>query len=215
MTAGAAGHDPRGIGPHQARSSAVRTVGGRDMEVHVSQERLNRVLADGFIDGLDALSTDEIRARRADAQAEEEAVSYVRRLLQGRLDILRAELIRRTDEGSAEAAGLLGRLATVLSDDAVVHRDQLGARATRLRVPEGIDGYTERLDAVLDASALEELEGRTVETLQAFIDRLTDHEHELSEIRQQLFVRIDALRSELASRYKDGRAVIGDLLAER
>ena len=185
------------------------------MEGHVSQERLKRVLADDFVDGLDTLSTDEIRARRADAQAEEEAVSYVRRLLQGRLDILRAELIRRTDDGSPEAADLLGRLSSVLSDDAAGQRDQLGARATRLRVPEGIDGYTERLDAVLDASALEELEGRTVETLQAFIDRLTDHEHELSEIRQQLFVRIDALRSELAARYKDGRAAIGDLLAER
>ena len=185
------------------------------MEVHVSQERLNRVLADDFIDGLDALPTDELRARRAEAQAEEEAVSYVRRLLQGRLDILRAELIRRTDEGSTQAADLLGQLSSVLSDDAVGHRDQLAARATRLRVPEGIEGYTERLDAVLDASALEELEGRTIETLQAFIDRLADHEHELSEIRQQLFVRIDALRSELASRYKDGRAAIGDLLAER
>lgn len=181
----------------------------------MSQERLDRVLADGFIQGLDDLPTDEVRARRTDAQAEEEAVSYVRRLLQGRLDILRAELIRRTDEGNEDAADLLSQLSGVLSDDATGHRDQLAARATRLRVPEGIDGYTERLDAVLDASALEELEGRTVETLQAFIDRLTDHEHELSELRQSLFLRIDALRAELARRYKDGRAVIGDLLAER
>ena len=181
----------------------------------MSQERLDRVLAEDFVQGLDALPTDELRSRRAEAQAEEEAVSYVRRLLQGRLDILRAELIRRTDEGSTDAADLLGRLAGVLSDDAVGSRDQLGARATRLRVPDGIEGYTQRLDAVLDASALEELEGRTVETLQAFIDRLTDYEHELSQTRKQLFDRIDALRAELAVRYKDGRAVIGDLLAER
>lgn len=185
------------------------------MEVHVSQERLDRVLADDFLEGLDTLPTEEIRARRADAQAEEEAVSYVRRLLQGRLDILRAELIRRTDAGSTDAADLLSQLSGVLSDDVGGSRDQLAARATRLRVPEGTEGYTERLDAVLDASALEELDGRTVQTLQAFIDRLTEHEHELSELRQQLFVRIDALRSELAGRYKDGRAVIGDLLAER
>jgi len=181
----------------------------------MSRGRLERVLDDGFIQGLDAMSTDELRARRADVQAEEEAVSYVRRLLQGRLDILRAELVRRTDEGDRNAADLLGRLSSVLADDATGGRDQLAARATRLRVPEGIDGYTDRLDEVLDVSALEELGGRTVETLQAFIDRLTDHERELSQLRQQLFVRIDALRAELAGRYKDGRAAIGDLLAER
>jgi hypothetical protein len=184
------------------------------MEAHVSQERLDRVLADGFIQDLDTLPTDDLRTRRAEAQAEEEAVSYVRRLLQGRLDILRAELIRRTDEGSTEAADLLGRLSGALADDSVGNRDQLDARATRLRVPDGTEDYTQRLDTVLDTSALEELEGRTVETLQSFIDHLTDLEQELSGLRQQLFERIDALRSELARRYKDGRAVIGDLLAE-
>lgn len=179
-------------------------------------QRLERVLDEAFVTDLEALSTEELRTRRADAEAEEEAISYVRRLLQGRLDILRAELVRRTRDGNEQAADLLGQLSGVLSDDgSAAARDVLQARATRLRVPDGIDEHTARLDALVDVSALAELEGRTVETLQTFIARLTDHERELSRVRRQLFDRIDALRAELAGRYKDGRAAIGDLLAER
>lgn len=183
----------------------------------MAQERLDRVLDDGFVADLQGLSTDELRSRRADAEAEEEAVSYVRRLLQGRLDILRAELVRRTEDGNNNAAAnLLAQLSQVLSEDsAAAGRDVLHARATRLRVPAGIEFHERQLDAVLDAAALDELEGRTVATLQEFVIRLTVHEQELSALRRTLFDRIDAIRAELASRYKDGRAAIGDLLAER
>ncbi|MER5183619.1 ABC transporter substrate-binding protein [Streptomyces sp. NPDC002896] len=45
----------------------------------------------------------ELRALRRDAQRHEADLSYVRRLLQGRIDILRAELARRG--GSARGAG--------------------------------------------------------------------------------------------------------------
>ncbi len=181
----------------------------------MTQQRLDRVLADDFVQGLETLSTSELRARRAEAEAEEEAISYVRRLLQGRLDILRAELVRRTDDGNSQAADLLTQLSGVLADPAAGEpRDALHARATRLRVPEGIDEHARRLDAVVDASALQELDGRTVATLEDFIAGLAAYEQELSALRRQLFDRIDALRAELADRYKDGRAVIGDLLAE-
>ncbi|MCH0566089.1 hypothetical protein [Streptomyces sp. MUM 2J] len=44
---------------------------------------------------LAALSLPELRAVRRDAQRDEADLSYVRRLLQGRIDILRAELARR------------------------------------------------------------------------------------------------------------------------
>lgn len=182
----------------------------------MTRQRLERVLDEAFVSDLDALSTDELRARRAEAEAEEEAVSYVRRLLQGRLDILRAELVRRNQDGNDQAADLLSRLSGVLADDrGAAARDVLQSRATRLRVPDGIEEHTARLDALVDASALAELEGRTIDTLQTFVIRLTDHERELSSLRRQLFDRVDALRAELAARYKDGRAAIGDLLTER
>ncbi len=160
--------------------------------------------------GLDA----EVRGRRAEAEAEEEAISYVRRVLQGRLDILRAELRHREQADNAAAGDLLAQLSSVLSDHAAGERDVLGSRATRLRVPSGTEPHERRLDEVVGGASFDDLSHLDVATLEGFVERLGQHEAELSRIRRQLFERIDALRSELAARYKDGRAVISDLLAE-
>ncbi len=47
----------------------------------------------------------ELRAMRRDAQRNEADLSYVRRLLQGRIDILRAELARRDPSGRGNRTG--------------------------------------------------------------------------------------------------------------
>jgi anti-sigma-K factor RsiG len=47
---------------------------------------------------LTGLTLPELRTLRRDAQRDEADLSYVRRLLQGRIDILRAELARRCPE---------------------------------------------------------------------------------------------------------------------
>jgi hypothetical protein len=181
----------------------------------MSDGRLKRVLDPSFTADLIALSTDELRRRRAEAEAEEEAISYVRRVLQGRLDILRAELRHREQAGNEEAGGLLAQLSAALSDRAAGDRDVLGSRATRLRVPSGTESHEQRLDDVVAGSSFDDLGHLDVATLQEFVERLGQHEAELSRTRQLLFDRIDTLRSELAARYKDGRAAISDLLTER
>ena len=48
---------------------------------------------------MSVLRLPELRTLRRDAQRDEADLSYVRRLLQGRIDILRAELGRRADPG--------------------------------------------------------------------------------------------------------------------
>jgi hypothetical protein len=59
------------------------------------RRRVDRVLGKGFLDDLEALSLQELRERRHDAEQEDADLSYIRRLLQGRLDIIRAERDRR------------------------------------------------------------------------------------------------------------------------
>jgi hypothetical protein len=66
------------------------------------QRRIDRVLDPRFTDRVDQLGLAELRARREEAE-----VSYLRRLLQGRLDILRAELARRYRDGTAQVSQLL------------------------------------------------------------------------------------------------------------
>ena len=68
----------------------------------------------GFTEEVERLGLPELRARREEAEAEEAHVSYLRRLLQGRLDILRAELVRRSAGGTQDVAGL----PSILTDDA-------------------------------------------------------------------------------------------------
>ena len=80
--------------------------------------RIDRILDPRFTDEVDQLALAELRARREEAEAEEADVSYLRRLLQGRLDILRAELVRRSAGGNQDVAGLLAGLPAILSDDA-------------------------------------------------------------------------------------------------
>ncbi|NMO37874.1 ABC transporter permease [Streptomyces sp. GMY01] len=58
--------------------------------------------------GLTASSLPELRALRRRAQRDEADLSYVRRLLQGRIDILRAELARRGAQAGSGAATASG-----------------------------------------------------------------------------------------------------------
>jgi len=185
----------------------------------VERPQLQRVLADGFLEGLDDWSTADVRTARATCEAEEEAVSYARRLLQGRLDILRDELARRqpgNGDGAAapEApADVVARLPEILATDQS-HTDPSHARATRLRVPLVADAYVSEIDGLVDERFLGDLPERSPGELADAVARLSSHEHELSVARRQLFARIDHLRDELARRYKDGSAAVSDLFGE-
>jgi hypothetical protein len=177
----------------------------------VAEGRLERILDDSYLEGLAELPTEQLRARRAECEEEERAVSYARRVLQGRLDILRAELLRREEKGDSSAESLLSRLPDILGHDHVA-TDPLQARATRLDVPEAAEHLERELDEIVDEARLLALPDAPTESVEQLIERLRAHEARLSELRRGLFDRIDALRDELAARYKDGRASIGELL---
>ncbi|TXS34140.1 ABC transporter substrate-binding protein, partial [Streptomyces sp. gb1(2016)] len=71
----------------------------------------------------------ELRTLRRDAQRDEADLSYVRRLVQGRIDILRAELARRVGPESP----VVDRLSEILADTPSVHRSS--ARHVTLTTP--------------------------------------------------------------------------------
>ena len=67
-------------------------------------------------------SNDELRALLDQLSAEEDELSYRRRVLHGRIDILRAELVRRLAEGQSEPHDVisgtdLDRLIAILASD--------------------------------------------------------------------------------------------------
>jgi len=67
-------------------------------------------------------SNDELRALLDQLSAEEDDLSYRRRVLHGRIDILRAELVRRLAEGQREHHDVISgtdleRLIAILASD--------------------------------------------------------------------------------------------------
>lgn len=173
------------------------------------RRRIDQVLADGFASGLADLELDELRRRRREAEQEEADLSYVRRMLQGRMDILRAELARRADGGSEN---IVAHLAEVLSDTG--RSDHGLGRFLRVE-PSRVDEHRRVVEQVIADVGVSDVEHHSDDELRASLGRLEGFERGISEDRQQVQQVMDALTTEVAERYRSGSASVDDLLAER
>ncbi|KQX10917.1 ABC transporter substrate-binding protein [Streptomyces sp. Root431] len=163
-------------------------------------------LADRAMPDLGTLRLPELRALRREAQSDEADLSYVRRMLQGRIDILRAELARRTDP----EAPVLDRLSEILADAPSRHRTS--ARHVTLSTPRG-EEYRRLASEMLSEVELSDLTARTDEELHTAMGRLAGYEQQISRRRQHLQRTADDCSGEIARRYREGEAQVDDLLA--
>lgn len=177
------------------------------------QRRIDRILADDYLEGLEDLGIAEIRRMRDDCEREETGVSYTRRVLQGRIDIIRAEISRRSEDGDEVAESVLGGLPEILADDGHTS-DPASARAPRHLSPPVMEGGRRFIDRVADETALGSLETRATSELSEMIDELVDRESAMSATRQVLFDRIDQLQAEIVRRYRSGAVDVRDVIAE-
>jgi hypothetical protein len=157
--------------------------------------------------GLSGLGLPELRTLRRDAQRDEADLSYVRRLLQGRIDILRAELARRG--GGAAPDGVMERLPEILRDPPA--RQRSSARHVTLGTPHG-EEYRRLAAEMLAEVELSDLQARTDEELGAGMGRLVRYEQQVSRRRQELQRTADDCSAEIARRYREGEAQVDDLL---
>ncbi|GHH27988.1 aerial mycelium formation protein [Streptomyces lanatus] len=155
---------------------------------------------------LTVLSLPELRTLRRDAQRDEADLSYVRRLLQGRIDILRAELARRSPAG---AASVVDRLPEILTDAPARHRSS--ARHVTLGTPQS-EEYRRLAADMLAEVELSDLTARTDTELTTAMGRLVRYEHEVSGRRQRLQRTADECSAEITRRYREGEAQVDDLL---
>ncbi|MFI9629128.1 ABC transporter substrate-binding protein [Streptomyces sp. NPDC052042] len=154
---------------------------------------------------LAGLRLSELRTLRRDSQRDEADLSYVRRLVQGRIDILRAELARRLDP----EAPVVDRLSEILADTPSRHRSS--ARHVTLTTPRS-DEYRQLAAETLAEVELSDLDARTDEELHAAMGRLIRYEQQVSRRRHQLQRTADDCGAEIARRYRDGEAQVDDLL---
>lgn len=157
---------------------------------------------------LQQLPIEEIRTARAAYLVDETGVSYLRRMVQGPLDIVRREQELRAEGAAADLASLVESLPDVL---AVGTRPSGNGRLTSELEPRHVDPELEaELNAITDQ--LVAVADLSDEQLAAVVDQLEAFERRVSDRRHELHQRIDALQAELTRRYRTGEASVDSLL---
>ena len=154
------------------------------------------------------LALEEVRELRNEAEQEEADLSYVRRLLQGRVDIIRAELARRRGE-LGESASIIDQLPRILADERPPARG-LG-RYTAIE-PSRVDEHRRLVERLVGDSDLSALAGRTSDQLEETLRRFGEHERAISEQRHNVQTVMDACAAEITRRYREGEADVSALL---
>ena len=162
------------------------------------RRRIDTVLEPEYLADIDDVGLDELRQRRESAEDVETQISYYRRLLHGRVDLLNFELRRRSGH---EKRTLLEALPEILAQGMVLGNEP---NLRHLETMPPIPTTTGRrlIDKIMDDDVLTQLPELSVEELNEAIDRLQEVEAQLSVQRRQLHSVIDALQEEIIARYR-------------
>lgn len=171
------------------------------------RRRLDRVLDPSFLDEVDQRSIDEVRALRDDAAQEETDLSYLRRLLHARIDIVRFEQHRRAtgDEGS-----VVDQLPRILADNAIGPAAGLGRHQSV--EPSRAESHRRHVEALLADSGLSDVATLSDDDLTVAVDAYSAEESAVSDHRIRVQKVMDACNEEIARRYREGSASVDDLL---
>ena len=174
--------------------------------------RIDDILSPAYVEGLDAMALTDVRARRDETQEAADELSYLRRMVQGRLDIVHADLQRRAGGEPGDLHDLVEQLkrGEILGE---------GTRATGFgRLPSNLtpaeaDGWiAAELDTVIDAARMSTLPDLDEAEVRAIADKLEELERRVSQQRAELHDRANTLQEEIVRRYKSGEATVDSLL---
>jgi hypothetical protein len=164
------------------------------------RRRIDRITAPEFLEGLEQRDVAELRAMRDDCSEEEARFSYNRRLLQGRIDIVKAELDRRTGRASGS---LIEALPSILADEPGPRAGVADSRNAPVYQPD--DEVGRRSDDRMAADALlARLPDLTEPQLEQELAELQEEERRVSELRRSVLACFDAIQTELVRRYREG-----------
>jgi hypothetical protein len=172
------------------------------------RRRIDRVLSPDYIADLDQLDLAEVRARRDDAAQEETDLSYLRRMLHGRIDIVRAEVRRRAEGGSEP---VVDQLARILADKAVAPAAGSGRHQTL--EPSRAEAHRRHIEALVSDADLTDVAALTDERLDLALRTYVAEEASVSTRRREVQAVMDQLNAEIGGRYRAGSASVDDLLA--
>lgn len=172
------------------------------------RRRIDRVLAPDYLRGLGELALDELRARRNEAAQEETDLSYLRRLLHARIDIVRAEQLRRR---SGAESRIIDQLATILANNAI--GPAMGSGRHQQMEPSRAGDHRRQAEALVGNVDLSDVSALSDEKLADTLRVYTAEEESVSARRREVQSVMDTINAELAGRYRSGTASVDELLA--
>jgi hypothetical protein len=162
--------------------------------------RIDRIRDAAYLEGVGDLSLEDLRARRDECLAEREYLSLLRRMVQGRAEILQAELASRGAEG--DAGPLVDRLAQILAGDEP--QSQTRGEAVRVGLPEEeMLLARRRVERIVADAELSDPSGLDDQQLADAVEMLSEEERHVSDARGDVIRVLDVLQDELKRRYKD------------
>jgi hypothetical protein len=167
----------------------------------IPTERIQRLIDPAFVAALDARPLDELRTMKAECNDIENALSYRRRLAQARIEILEAEHERRARGGTVE--DLVKDLPRILSAES----GRSSITDTRVAPPDAPSielHWPDGREQLIADTTLAHLPLIPAEELASTIERLREFERELSDLRAEMHVVIDAVEGEIATRQVAG-----------
>ena len=166
--------------------------------------RIDHIRDPGYLEGLGDRSLDDVRSMREECLAEREYLSLLRRLVQGRAEILRAELDGR---GGEDRGPLVDRLAGILAGD-----EQAGAsrgEALKVGVPEEeLLLARRRIERLVADAGISDPQSLDDDQLAEAVDILAREEHTVSEARSAVISVLDVVQDELKRRYKEDPTLV-------
>jgi hypothetical protein len=163
-----------------------------------TRRRLDTILDPSFVEGLDDLSFEQLRDRREMVDHVETELSYYRRLLHGRMDLLEFEQRRRRGE---ESRTLIEALPEILAGT-----DQPGGGKGRsmrggFAPPLTFEVGRRQIDRVLEDGFLANLPATSDEELATVAELLAEAEREISHQRSEVHAVHASLQAEISERY--------------
>jgi len=153
---------------------------------------------------------EDLRALRDHLGEIEAGLSFVRRMAQGRLDIVLAEFHSRLQGRTETAHDLVDRLPEVLSGQA---RGQGLPRAVRdVEIPAFTEQILAELDQLMHPTDLTSIDRLDVDDLDGAAQRISSFERSLSVKRSEVHRLIDEVQEEIIGRYRSGTVTVDDLL---
>jgi hypothetical protein len=160
--------------------------------------RIDEVLSPGFAESLEGLDDAEVRRRRDLSRAERDYLSLLRRLVQGRIEILRAEQERRRT--GADSAPVVERLGDILAEE--TRGPSRGEAPVMTLSADEVALARRRVERLVSDTHLSNLDALSDRDLEDSLARLEEEERAVSDTRGSVMGAHDALQEDMKRRLR-------------